>query len=184
MKRFWDKVKITSPHGCWEWTAYKDKYGYGEFWLNGKTKRAHGVAYELFNGPIPEGLEPDHLCRNPGCVNPLHLEAVTHKENLRRGSGRGGVLHTYTPKTHCLRGHERTPENVDSSGSCKTCRAECYKEYRNTHKEESAEYHRIYREKNKEKVAASSKRHREANREEINAKQKARYKENREKIHS
>jgi len=74
--------------GCWEWTGNMRK-GYGRFSLTVayKTKRdvpAHRVAYETFIGPIPDGLQLDHLCRNKGCVNPKHLEPVTCRENLLR----------------------------------------------------------------------------------------------------
>lgn len=86
--------------GCWEWQAFRHK-GYGRFLLGGPT-RAHRVAYEILNGPIPDGMVIDHLCRNKGCVNPTHLEAVSQWENMQRH---------YSLQTHCIRGHEFTPEN-------------------------------------------------------------------------
>jgi len=74
--------------GCWNWTACKSR-GYGRFGSTksnkGKSHRAHRYAYQTIIGEIPEGLVLDHLCRNPGCVNPQHLEPVTQKENIRRG---------------------------------------------------------------------------------------------------
>lgn len=69
---------------CWLWTGYVAAGGYGEFHLAGRTRKAHRVAYELLVGPVPEGLDLDHLCRVRRCVNPEHLEPVTRQENLRR----------------------------------------------------------------------------------------------------
>lgn len=106
--------------GCWEWTGNRDPHGYGRITVAKKTKRAHRVVYEHFKGPIPEGLVIDHLCRNPGCVNPDHLEAVTIKVNTLRGvsvSARNAV------KTHCIHGHEFTPENTYRRKTGRACRA-------------------------------------------------------------
>jgi predicted DNA-binding transcriptional regulator AlpA len=82
-ERFWEKVEPTGF--CWEWTAFKDRKGYGRFRVDDRTMQAHRVAYELLVGPIPEGLHLDHLCRNTSCVNPDHLEPVDLAENVRRG---------------------------------------------------------------------------------------------------
>ena len=86
MKRFTDKIEIDTDSECWNWTAAIFKgLGYGKFNFNGKTCYAHRVSYELHVGEIPSGLQIDHLCRNRKCVNPDHLEPVTHIENIRRG---------------------------------------------------------------------------------------------------
>ena len=95
--RFWTLVDLDGPipayapdlGACWLWTGALSDRGYGAFRIggrSGKTVRAHRWAFEDANGPIPEGLEPDHLCRVRACVRPDHQEAVTHRENLRRGA--------------------------------------------------------------------------------------------------
>lgn len=82
-KRFWEKVQKTEA--CWLWTATCDVHGYGRFAVGGTPVLAHRVGYELMHGAIPEGLELDHLCRNPSCVRPDHLQPVSHTTNMRRG---------------------------------------------------------------------------------------------------
>jgi len=80
--RFWRNVTRTS--GCWIWHGYKHSQGYGRLRVGGRKVLAHRFAYELLIGPIPEGTTLDHLCENPACVNPAHLEPVTQGENMRR----------------------------------------------------------------------------------------------------
>jgi len=72
---------VDEQTGCWNWQLYVDDRGYGRC----KKDRAHREYYRRHVGPIPEGTELDHLCRNKRCVNPDHLEPVTHAENVRRG---------------------------------------------------------------------------------------------------
>jgi len=93
--RFWNKVNILGPYWqgtrCWIWTPPFNKDGYGEIKIDGKVIPAHRVAYKWIHGPVPEGLELDHLCRNPLCVRPGHLEPVTHVTNVLRGNSPAAI---------------------------------------------------------------------------------------------
>lgn len=83
--RFWRRIQALE-NGCWEWTGTRNEKGYGLVQIRGgRNRRVHRVIYELLIGPIPTPLIPDHVCTNPWCANPLHLEPVTVAENTRRG---------------------------------------------------------------------------------------------------
>lgn len=123
MQRWALKVRVTK--GCWLWTGTTTPKGYGRFWNGSETVYAYRFAYRQFVGPIPAGLQIDHLCRNPACVNPSHLEPVTAQENLRRGTGFPAIN---ALKTHCKHGHEFTPENTyvileTGQRRCRACNA-------------------------------------------------------------
>ena len=90
------------------WTGAKNTKGYGNVGIEGKVRSVHRVAYEEIMGPIPAGLELDHLCRNRACYNPEHLEPVTHTENMRRGR----VFDYQRNKTHCPQGHLYSGSNL------------------------------------------------------------------------
>jgi len=117
--------------GCWRWIGMLDKAGYGrirdERGRAGESLYAHRVAHIRWKGPIPEGCEVDHLCRNRWCVNPDHLEAVPHKTNMRRGMSPTMII-SRTGK--CGRGHEVNSENMyfrkDRPGYwlCRVCKRE------------------------------------------------------------
>lgn len=103
---------------CWIWTGAKDRYGYGKCGLLNQWT-AHRVSFILFVGPIPNDKQIDHLCRNRMCVNPNHMELVTLKENVLRGEG---FTAKHKRKTHCIRGHEFTPENTYIRPKGRECR--------------------------------------------------------------
>jgi len=136
-ERFWDKVTADPNSGCWLWAASLSRDGYGQF----APKRnalagAHRYSYELHVGPIPKGLEIDHLCRVRSCVNPDHLEPVTPKENILRGTGLAAVN---ARKTHCRNGHKLSGENLyvtpDGRRDCRICRRESCRRYRERQRE-------------------------------------------------
>lgn len=125
-ERFLQKFEVM-PDGCWQWTAHIGSHGYGVINSGGAGPivLAHRVAYELYKGPISEGLFVDHLCRNRRCVNPEHLELVTNRTNFLRGDHPLVIIHR---TGRCVRGHELTPETyyVSPKGKtqCRICRAE------------------------------------------------------------
>lgn len=108
--------------GCWIWTGSKSRDGYGRV---RRGEVASRWVYQILRGEIREGLELDHLCKNRICVNPDHLEPVTHKENILRGDG---FAPKHKLKTHCSKGHEFTEENTylrgkkgDGGRWCREC---------------------------------------------------------------
>ena len=118
--------KYVSPEpmsGCWLWIGTASN-GYGRFWTGIRQVQAHRFSYEQANGSIPVGLVVDHLCRNPSCVNPTHLEAVSNRENVLRGIGLPAIA---IKKTACPRGHEYSGENLTRTKMghrvCLTCTA-------------------------------------------------------------
>jgi hypothetical protein len=134
-----EKIDFTAPNGCWQWTGHRNKGGYGL--MRGRDwrdvhQRAHRLTYELLVGPIPEGLELDHLCRNRGCVNPAHLEPVSHRVNILRSPVAPPAVHA--KKTHCVNGHPFDEENtyITKRGGrcCRACgRASALRRYRRKH---------------------------------------------------
>jgi hypothetical protein len=125
-ERFWAKVQITP--GCWLWLAGISKQtGYAKFWDGERDTTAHRFSWQLHNGPIPEGLEIDHVwprCSGGVCPNPDHLEAVTQKINKKR---QGATI------SRCRQGHDYTPENTryDTKGwrRCRECERQHARDY-------------------------------------------------------
>lgn len=120
--------RFTVGDGCWEWIAGKSQGGYGQIRIDGHQRGAHCVLYELLVGPIPEGKELDHLCRNRGCVRPSHLEPVTHAVNIARAPLAPGN------RTHCPQGHpyvgSTTYRSPEGYRSCRICRTEAVRRVR------------------------------------------------------
>ena len=108
-----DALYMPEPNsGCWLWTGSVLSSGYGRIGIGGKEYLAHRIVYEMLIGPIPDGLELDHKCRVRPCVNPDHLEPVTHIENVRRGEAGFARRNQYLSRTHCPHGHPWTHENT------------------------------------------------------------------------
>lgn len=132
-----DKDRIGT--GCWVWTASGTQAGYGQIWSGNTQRPAHRVSYEIHVGEIPDGLYLDHLCRNPCCVNPDHLEPVTPYENSRRG------LPITFENGRCRRGHVLADVGIDR-GTCVACRraykARWYRENQERIRVERAERYR------------------------------------------
>ena len=111
-ERFWAKVSVQMD-GCWVWTGALNQCGYGNF-KHPFSKLAHRVSYRMLRGSIDAGLVLDHLCRVRSCVNPEHLRAVTHADNmLAPGSQWPAAIHA--TKTKCPRGHRLDPPNLVAS---------------------------------------------------------------------
>lgn len=125
-----ERIRVDPETGCHEWIAGRSSSGYGQVWRDGRNHGVHRVAWELARGPIPEGLHIDHLCRNPCCCNPDHLEPVTPRENILRSPVAAPALNAV--KTHCPDGHELSGDNLDTYSlrhgrrACRECmRARC-----------------------------------------------------------
>jgi hypothetical protein len=132
--RFWAKVDAHSEGGCWLWVGAKTPNGYGQIWVNGSLVLAHRWSYETLRGPIPPDKELDHLCRTSACVNPFHLEAVTHQENMRRGDAGDNML----KKTHCPQRHPYSLANTyrwRNTRRCKVCKRNQLRQWRRQQEE-------------------------------------------------
>ena len=131
LRRFNEKVRKTD--GCWLWTASVVSDGYGQMWLGRTMVRAHRLSYEIHKGPVPKGLFVCHRCDVPRCVNPDHLFVGTNQDNQRDSASKGRTRNANPSKTHCMRGHEFSPENtrvVAGKRYCKTCQVARNKTYR------------------------------------------------------
>jgi len=127
-KRFWAKVEVGEA-GCWLWMSYVDPSGYARFFLGGKSRYGHVLAYAELVGPVAGGLDLDHLCRVRACVNPAHLEPVTRSVNISRGTAHLS-LHALNfermSRTHCPQGHPYEGANLilkrSGARACRACK--------------------------------------------------------------
>lgn len=115
---------ISNESGCWLWHGAKSSNGYGIIRINDHTKRAHRVMFELIKLQIPNKFELDHLCRVRNCINPDHLEVVTHRENVLRGEG---LAAQHIKRDKCLYGHLLLQGKLRRL--CKICKRQATRRY-------------------------------------------------------
>jgi hypothetical protein len=130
-RRFFSRIARETPGGCWEWDRPR-KDGYGQFAAgnNRVSVPAHRWSYEFLVGPVPDGLDLDHLCRNRRCVNPDHLDPVPNAENILRGTSPSA---SNARKTECEHGHALDTGNTyitpDGRRQCRACRSAASTKY-------------------------------------------------------
>lgn len=133
--RFWANVSRAGEDECWPWLGANAGEGYGGFQIDGRTNRATHLALILSDRPRPSSRHlACHSCDNPPCVNPAHLWWGTFAENARDMSRKGRVVNQFgnQNKTHCVNGHEYTPENTvprPTGRNCRTCSRACWRKY-------------------------------------------------------
>jgi hypothetical protein len=129
--RFMEKIDVGEfyKNDCWSWRSTMASGGYAYWFFRGKQQKVSRIVYEHWKGRIPHGLVVDHICNNPPCVNPDHLQAVTQKQNVLRGNGPTAIN---ARKTHCKRGHKFTKKTIYTYGNkdgkeCVVCKESYYR---------------------------------------------------------
>src|SRR3972149_166160 len=123
LTRFIEKYRRTET--CWQWTGTHTDTGYGKVFMDRRLWQAHRAAYVLYIGPIPDGLDIDHLCENKGCVNPEHLRPLDHRTNVLRGNhlfARRSRMTVCEKGLHDLPPANTIPENNGVNRRCRECR--------------------------------------------------------------
>lgn len=166
VQRFFSKIQVDKNTGCWTWTAYRNRLGYGKVAWKGEATTIHRIMYAWLVAPLPRGFaarktaQLDHLCKNRACCNPTHLELVTQKTNILRSTAPSAG---YARRAHCSKGHEFTPENTYKSKKgeriCRTCQLE---------------RGRLNYQRNREHVLARTSANQRRNRDRYNANQRRR----------
>lgn len=173
-ERIEQKIQPEPMSGCWLWTAGLIGYGYGGIFIEGETRTAHRVIYEMLVGSVPEGLVLDHfVCDLRCCVNPEHVRPVTHHENILRGVG---IASRYAGRKACKNGHLLEGSNFyirkgQRSRVCRTCESTnpAKAAWKQANKKKLVGYSQKWQRKNPEKKKAYAREYQKQNRQEINA---------------
>lgn len=161
-------AKVNKTYTCWLWIGSKGSRGYGQMWNGKRVVAAHRLAYEWFVGPIPAGLTIDHICQNPPCVRPEHLQAITMIDNILLGSK--------AQNTHCPKGHPFSEENtfyINLSRSCRICKRKSDNRQWVKHGTQYRARKRLQYLRDKDAILAKQRAYYEKNKEKILARQMA-----------
>ena len=165
-----DKIQVDPESGCWEFQGARSK-GYGRVWNGKRMMPAHRVVFEAVAGPIPDGLQADHLCRNRACCNPRHIDLVTSRENTLRGYG---PTAQNSRKTHCKNGHPLVWMGI--ARRCPVCWKQASRRNYEENRKATLERDKVRYWENHEAELERARTYHAANREKINARHRARYK--------
>lgn len=174
-ERFMSKVDLDIVPGCWIWKGsfggHEGKHAYGRFYYMDKNVMAHRFAYEFISlRKIPENYDVDHLCKNPRCVNPEHLQSLSKRDNTFRSNNPMAIN---ARKTHCINGHELTGKDLyiakNGTRKCYACIKIRGKKYREINKQKLKIIQNEWYEKNKEDLKIKHKLYWEKNKEYLNA---------------
>lgn len=158
-KKVMSKIIVDTETNCWNWIGSRSGR-YSDFYLDNKKMAAHRLMYFIFNFELDDSLSIDHLCRNTHCVNPKHLEQVTHRENVLRGVGPTAIN---SKKDACKNGHKFSGEKIrvfKNSRKCLTCKSDYDRKYNEKNKEKKRKQAAAWVENNIERSREIKRRHR------------------------